>query len=165
MRESKQLLVRSRTLLDTILDGLFGGLLGGGAMALYLILWRWVAGRTPGNVLGLFDGSMQRVALTGALAHLAVSAVYGIVFGLIWRIVRLRIPGWVAGIAYGLALLMIAQVALLPVSGSPLAEIPRLHFALAHIVYGAVLGVVSERIGAASSVGSSAQHCTPTIAA
>ena len=146
MRGSKQVLVSSKKLSDAALDGLFGGLAGGVAMVLYLILWGWITGQTAGTLLGLFDGGMRSAPLTGALTHLAVSAVYGLAFGLIWRTVRLHVPAWLAGVVYGLALVMIAEGSLLPMFGSRLAEIPTVHFAVAHVIYGAILGVVCEWI-------------------
>ncbi len=152
MRESKQVLYRARKLSDVTLDGLFGGLAGGAAMAVYLVLWGWMDGETPQTVLGLFDPDRRGIPLTGLLTHLAISAVYGILFGLIWWALRwtlrLGAPAWLIGVAYGLALLTITKTIILPLSGTPLAEIPTLHFALAHLLYGAVLGFMCERAAA-----------------
>jgi len=158
MIESKRLAYSDRKLSDTALDGLFGGLVAGLAMAVYLVIWGVLAGRGPGAVLGMFDPAMRGAALAGALTHLAVASVYGILFGLIWWVLRrpslrrdsgLRaaVPAWLVGAVYGLALLAVAKAVVLPAAGSPLGEIPTLHFALAHIVYGAVLGTLSERMG------------------
>lgn len=149
MRESKQVLYRARKRSDVTLDGLFGGLAGGAMMVVYLVLWGWMGGEPPQTVLGLFDPNQLGVPLTGLLTHLAISAVYGILFGLIWwalhRVLAFRVTAWLAGVAYGLALLTVAKAVILPLSGTPLAEIPTLHFALAHMLYGAVLGFVCER--------------------
>ena len=149
---SGRLAYNERKVSDSALDGLFGGLAGGVIMAAYLVAWGLAAGRSPGAVLGMFDPSMRGVAPTGAVMHMAVAAVYGILFGLIWWVVRhrlrLRAPAWLVGAAYGLALLLVARAAVLPAAGSPLAEIPALHFAIAHVMYGAALGYLSERIGA-----------------
>ena len=151
MIESKRLAYNDRKLSDAALDGLFGGLAGGVAMGAYLVIWGLAAGRGPGAVLGLFDPGERSVALNGALTHLAVASVYGILFGLIWwmlrRTLRLGLPTWLAGAVYGLALLLAAMVVVLPSAGSPLAAIPTLHFAVAHVIYGVVLGRLSERIG------------------
>jgi hypothetical protein len=149
---SKRLAYAERKVSDTVLDGLFGGLAGGVAMAAYLVIWGILTGTGPGAVLGMFDPGERGVALSGALTHLAVASVYGIVFGLIWwvlrRGLRLGLPAWLAGAVYGLALLLVAKAVVLPSAGSPLAEIPTLHFAIAHLIYGAALGAVSEQIGA-----------------
>ena len=154
MIESKQLLYGERKLSDTALDGLFGGLAAGATMAVYLMLWDLVAGRGSGTVLGMFDPSERGVALTGALMHLALASVYGILFGLVWwalrRALHWSVPAWLAGAVYGLLLLAVAKVVVLPAAVSPLAEIPTLHFAVAHVTYGVVLGYLSERIGARS---------------
>ncbi len=149
MRESKQVLYRARKRSDVTLDGLFGGLAGGAVMVVYLVLWGWTDGATPQAVLGLFDPDRRGVPLTGLLTHLAISAVYGILYGLVWWALRWSLrfgaTAWLIGVVYGLALLTIAKAIILPLSGTPLAEIPTLHFALAHLLYGAVLGFVCER--------------------
>ncbi len=150
MHGRTQLLAGRRKFSDAALDGIFGGLAGGVAMALYLIAWGLFTGRMPGMVLGMFDGGMRSAPLGGALTHLAVSAVYGLLFGLIRRALHLRVAAWLAGVVYGLVLVTIAEVALPRVSGSPMGQIPTLHFAVAHVVYGAILGLVSERVGARS---------------
>ena len=151
MIESKRLAHGERKLSDAALDGLFGGVAAGVAMAVYVIIWGLASGRGPGAVLGMFDPAMRGNPLTGALTHLAVASVYGILFGLIWWTLRRRLqlggPAWLVGAAYGLALLLAATVVVLPAAGSPLAEIPTLHFAIAHVVYGVALGYLSERIG------------------
>jgi hypothetical protein len=150
MIESKRLAYSERKLSDAALDGLFGGLAAGVAMAIYLVLWGLTVGLDPGTVLGMFDPGERHIALTGALTHLAVASVYGILFGLLWwalrRGLRRGVPAWLAGAVYGLALLLIAKAVVLRAAGSPLAEIPMLHFALAHVIYGATLGFLSERI-------------------
>jgi hypothetical protein len=152
MIESKRLAYAEQKLSDATLDGLFGGLAGGVAMAAFLVAWGLIMGSGPGAVLGLFDPREHGVALSGALTHLAIASVYGILFGLIWwalrRGLRLGVPVWLAGAVYGLALLLVAKAVVLPAAGSPLAEIPTLHFAIAHLIYGVVLGYVSEQIGA-----------------
>jgi len=151
MINSKRLAYNERRMSDTALDGLFGGLAAGVAMAIYLVIWGLTERLGPGAVLGMFDPSERGMALTGALTHLAVASVYGILFGLIWwslgRVLRVGVPAWLTGTVYGLLLLLVAKAVVLPAAGSPLAEIPTLHFAVAHAIYGMVLGYLSERIG------------------
>ena len=152
MIDSKRLDYRERKISDAALDGLFGGLAAGVAMALYLAVWGIFAGQAPGAVLGLFDPGKRGVVAAGALTHLAVASGYGILFGLIWwalrRGLRFGVPAWLAGVIYGVVLLLVARALVLPAYGSPLGEIPILHFGVAHAIYGAVLGDLSERIGA-----------------
>jgi len=149
---SKRVTYSERKLSDVALDGLFGGLAGGVAMAAYLLVWGLVTESGPGTVLGMFDPRERGVALSGALTHLAVASVYGIVFGLIWwvlrRGLRIGVPAWLVGLVYGLLLLLVAKAVVLPSAGSALAKIPMLHFAVSHVIYGATLGLLSERIGA-----------------
>jgi hypothetical protein len=146
MSTSKQMPIRRGSVPDAAIDGVFGGLAGGVAMALYLTGWGIATGQPPGAVLSLFDGSLRGSVLIGALTHLAVAAVYGLVFGLVWRALPVRVPTWLAGALYGGALMAIAWGALLPLSGSPLAEIAPLHFAVGHLVYGATLGMITDRL-------------------
>jgi hypothetical protein len=151
---SRRLVWSERKPSDMALDGLFAGLIGGVAMAAYLLLWGLAAGRAPGALLGMFDPGAHGQALAGALTHLAIAAVYGIVFGLLrWLSRRAAgtVPAWLIGAAYGLSLLIVAQRLVLPARGSPLAEIPALHFAIAHLVYGAVLGWLSERLASGAA--------------
>jgi hypothetical protein len=78
-----------------------------------------------------------------------VAGVYGALFGIGWKIVPRSRRGWRPGLAigsvYGLALFALAVTVLLPASVSPLREIPRLHFCLAHLSYGATLGLLMAR--------------------
>lgn len=150
MLEGKLLAASERKLSDLVLDGLFGGLAGGAAMAVYLVVWGIAVGQSAGGVLRLFSPGGQETLLGGTLTHLAVAAVYGIGFGALWwafgRVRRVAVPGWLAGALYGMLLLIVAKLVVLPAGGTALAEIPTLHFALAHLLYGAVLGAVSERL-------------------
>ena len=49
------------------------------------------------------------------------------------------------GLVYGLALLLLAQGLALISAGVPLREISAAHFAIAHLVYGLVLGWLVAR--------------------
>lgn len=130
-------------------SGLFGGLAGGMGMALYLTGWSLMAGEGPLAALDRFDPTMQGGVLAGAATHLAISAFYGAPFALLWRAIRPRLPfalpGWAAGLVYGLLLLALALFVLLPAARSPLAEFPAPQFTAAHLVYGAILGALAGR--------------------
>ena len=56
-----------------------------------------------------------------------------------------RPVGVVLGLAYGLALILVAQGLASTPAGSVLREIPALHFIVAHLVYGAVTGWLIAR--------------------
>ena len=148
MNDSRQLTHRETTLGDAAVDGLLAGGGAGVLMAAYLIVVGLAMGETVGGVLGRFDPGQGGAPLVGALAHLATAGVYGVVFGLLGRFVprrwRGRVPGWLAGLVYGLALFTVALV-LLPAVASPLQQISRLHFAVAHFIYGLTLGFLFHR--------------------
>jgi hypothetical protein len=147
VRTEKVASERSRTAGDAAVDGLLAGAGGGIAMAGVLVASGLLAGAGPAATLARFDPSGMGAAspLTGALLHLAVSAVYGLLFGVIYRLVgrgRLadRTAGALIGLAFGLALFVLAQGLAATPAGAALREIPTLHFAAAHLVYGAVTG-------------------------
>jgi len=136
---------------DTAVDGLLAGLVGGLVMGLFLGLVGWLAGRSPLELLGHFDPAQAGSWLTGLLAHLAVSAIYGAVFGLLWGAVgRIRPSlvrwGWLLGLGYGLLLWLMALGLVLTAVGAPLAQILPWQFGLAHLIYGLALGFWFGRI-------------------
>ena len=138
---------------DAVIDGLFTGLLAGLGMAAVLVLAGWTGGEQPAQVLGRFAPQQLNAPLSGFLLHLAVSGIYGMVYGVIWMLV-LRLRGFrpslpvalVSGAAYGLLLEGLAQAVLLPGSGSALGQTPFWHLALAHLVYGIILGLLLYRV-------------------
>jgi hypothetical protein len=97
-------------------------------------------------------------ALLGLGLHLATGAFWGAIFGLIVSTGWLRgVTGLVAGIVYGLAVLVVMAFAALPViasvfgGGDPISDMPRLAgwgtFTIEHAIYGAVLGLWPLRKG------------------
>jgi len=132
------------TIGEAAADGLLAGEAAGVIMAAYLALAGLTWGSGPVEVLALFDPGETASALFGLIAHLAVSGVYGTVFGLGWRLAARwlsRIPVWLAGTVCGLILFAPALAILLPAASSPLLTIPPAHFALAHGLYGLTLGI------------------------
>jgi hypothetical protein len=126
---------------NAAVNGLVAGAAAGIAMLGYLLL---TAGDAPGDLLTRFTGAgIEASPLMGAVTHLAVSAIYGMGFGLIWRAVHSRygkIAQVLFGLAYGLALYAISQWLMLPAAQSPLLELPMPHWGIAHAIYGIVLG-------------------------
>jgi hypothetical protein len=146
MDNGKTIPVQKNTAGDAIVAGLFAGLLAGLVMLAYLVITELVVGQSSMTVLGWFASGNNGVPLLGGLMHLAVSGVYGSFYGLIryatpgrWRS---RLPGWLSGVIYGLLLFALAELFLLPGTGSPLLAIPAANFAVAHIVFGLVLGLI-----------------------
>ena len=134
---------------DAAVDGLFSGIGAGVVMAAYLGIVALISGEGLSVMFGRFAVGANPTPLQGFVLHLAVSSVYGVMFGLIFKSLPFMRPlhrfGPMIGLVYGLVLLIIARVVLLPMTNSPLAEIPLLHFAVAHALYGLVLGLLSVR--------------------
>jgi hypothetical protein len=133
---------------DAAVDGLLNGLVGGLAMALTLVIGGLLTGDSPGAVMARFD-PYTGSAVQGTLLHLAVSSVYGLIFTVGWRMLgrwlRVERFGWLAGLVYGLALLALAWLALLPGADSALQQVPLVHFAAAHMVYGLTVGLLAKQ--------------------
>jgi hypothetical protein len=131
---------------NAAVDGLLLGLLAGLAMALYLGGAALAMGERLSVMFSRFTVTATDSPLGGFVLHLAVSGIYGLVFGFVCRLIC-RWPRlvWLAGLAYGGLLWLFATLVLLPGSGSPLAEIPGVHLALAHLVYGGGLGLAMQR--------------------
>lgn len=117
-------------------------------MGLYLLGAEWLSGIGPAELFGRFDPAGSGSPVAGVLAHLAVSAVYGAFFGGLRHFIPLRRDDWrlgaLCGLAFGLALWAGAVVILLP-AASPVRAIAPVDFALAHVVYGIVVGLVVQR--------------------
>lgn len=140
------------TLGDAAVDGLLNGGLAGLAMALYLVVVGMFLGEAPGGVLAYFDLRPDAQPVTGALLHLAVSGIYGALFESAYQLTAHRFwnfrPAWLSAMLggfYGLALFMVAQVAILPDGGAALRHIPTPHFVLAHGIFGICLGLLTFR--------------------
>ncbi len=145
MSNSKPLMREKVQIGDAAVDGLIHGAVAGAAMAVYLIVVGLVSGEGPAQMLARFDPGGGASPLTGGLMHLAVSGVYGIGFALIRRLIGRRVPGWLAGLIYGVLLLLVAEAIVLPSAISPLRAIPALHFAVAHGLYGLTLGILNAK--------------------
>jgi hypothetical protein len=129
--------------------GLLHGLAAGLAMTAFLVAAGLLRGQGPANTLAAFTMSGQPAAsnaLTGLLGHLAVSGVYGLIWGLAWRAIgrRIAIPAWLGGLVYGLLLWGVAQVLVRSI-GASLALITPWALLTGHLVYGVVLGFLSRR--------------------
>lgn len=136
---------------DVAVDGLLAGLLAGLIMGVFLVTADWMAGIGPVETLSRFDPGVNASPVVGGLFHLALSGLYGVVFALGFRLlIRLR-PGigqwgWLVGAAYGVGLWLAAQAVLVTGFNEALGTVPTYLFALAHILYGVVLGLSLARI-------------------
>ncbi len=132
---------------DAAIDGLLSGVVGGIVMAAYLVLAMLVGGVGVQTTLVLFAPAPDSGPLMGALAHLAVSGIYGVLFGVgyagLLRRKDYNPPAWlhaIIGGLYGLLLLLAAWTLILPATGSQLQQIPLVHLTIGHLLYGVVLG-------------------------
>ena len=132
---------------DAAVKGLFNGFIAGIGMAIVLVAAGLVGGVPAASTFERFTPISGGGPLAGVLAHLAVSGIYGMIFGLLWstvlRWVRVDSGAWqgvLAGAAYGLLLWLVAQFVLLPTTGAALGSMPAGQFLFAHLVYGLVLG-------------------------
>lgn len=131
---------------ETAVDGLMAGMVAGLAMALVLALGGLFSGRQPLVTLGYFDPARVSNWLTGLLAHLAVSAIYGVVFTLLLRLVGWIRPSllsqiWLWGLGYGLLLYGLASGVVFTAVANPLTQITAWQMGAAHLLYGLVLGL------------------------
>lgn len=132
---------------DAAVKGLFNGFIAGIGMAVVLVAAGLVSGVPAASTLAQFTPTLNSSLVTGVLAHLAVSGIYGLVFGLLWstvhRWIRVDSGLWqaiLAGTAYGFLLWLGAQYILLPTTGAALGSLPAGQFLLAHLAYGLILG-------------------------
>ena len=150
MAEIKPITKTSISYGDTAVDGLLGGALSGGLMAIYLIITGLIGGDGVGDTMARFTPPGNSSPLVGTVAHLAVSALYGVIFALALAIIGRIWPNtsklsWLLGAIYGLTLWLAAEFIILPAVDSPLQMMQPVHFALAHLVYGLTLGLIVGR--------------------
>lgn len=131
-------------------DGVLIGLLGGFAMVVLLAVVTLLSGEAPSVFLARFTTAELTSPVRGLISHLAVSALYGALFGvLVWplltRFASPKVSGWIGGLIYAGILYLLSQFAILPVTNSPLTQIPSWQWALGHAIYGLVLGVMFTR--------------------
>jgi hypothetical protein len=151
MDNSKSLVRAHSSIGDVTVDGLLHGVIAGVVMAIYLMLIGMVTGAGIAAMLSAFDLGQGASPVRGALIHLAVSAIYGMVFGVMYRLIgRRRSIGrggsMIIGLAYGLLLWLITQIALAAGSSVALNSLPAVHLAVAHLIYGAMLGWLTGRV-------------------
>ncbi len=137
---------------DAAVDGLLSGVAAGLLMAGFLMAAGIIGGESWDWVLRQFDPGQIPAPLTGAITHLAVSGVYGILFASLWRVVHQawgRLPAWLAGLVYGLLLWALAATvtaARANTGGDWFQGIPPAQLAAAHLLYGLSLGWLVSRL-------------------
>lgn len=131
-------------------DGLIYGLVSGIAMYICLALFALFAGVKPGSPLDIFSVEGVASPWQGVLGHLAISATYGALFGvIIWPmksfLASREILGWLVGVLYAALLLLVAQFVVFPTTSSPVEAFPTWQWAFAHGVFGLILGGLFAR--------------------
>ncbi len=148
---NSQPLIRARSSSgDAAVDGVLHGVGAGIVMAIYLIAIGMVTGAGLTATLSAFDLGEGTSPVRGALIHLAVAAIYGMLFSLIYRLLgrgrSIGRSGNVAiGLAYGLLLWLITQIAFAAGISVALSSLPTVHLAVAHALYGLTLGWLTGR--------------------
>lgn len=150
MDKVDQITKNKNSISNLAVDGLLFGLVGGIAMFSVLAIFTMFSGGSAGSLLQYFNPGGLTSPGSGLISHLAVSAIYGLLFGvLVWPVARrlwsTQIAGLLAGLVYGILLLFLAQIAILPGTNSPLVQIPFWQWAVAHGIYGVLLGVLFSR--------------------
>lgn len=134
---------------NSAVSGLFAGIVGGLAMLAAMVIQALLLGGTAGKMLSRFSLGASGSPLGGALTHVAVSAVYGVIFGLLLHGLRSawqgHIPGWLAGLVFAMVLLLLAFGVVLPNTAPGLAELPPSFLVIGHLAYGLGLGLAYRR--------------------
>jgi hypothetical protein len=148
---NSQPLIRARSSSgDAAVDGLLHGVGAGIVMAIYLIVSGLLANVSVAATLSAFDLGEGTSPVRGALIHLAVAAIYGMLFSLIYRLIGRDRPigrgsSVLIGLVYGLLIWLITQIALAAGINVALSSLPAGHFAVAHALYGLALGWLTGR--------------------
>lgn len=144
--ETSKRMMRSVRVGDAAVEGLLSGILAGVVMALVIAGIEMLAGVSPLAALAYFDAGSSASPLSGAFTHIAISGMYGVVFGILALLIARTVGGregnglrLMMGALYGLLLFAIAEWVILPRTNSPLREMPLWGFASAHVIYGMTL--------------------------
>lgn len=135
---------------DCIVDGILHGMFAGAVMLALFIGMGNLVGKSPLDLLSMLGApDAASSPMQGALRHIAMSAIYGIVWSLLivlpvcrWRLVR--VPNWrVIGIGFGILLWSIALIVIQ--YWTALSLLPWYALLIAHMVYGGTLGYLQVR--------------------
>lgn len=137
---------------EAAVDGIGYGVLSGTLMGIYLLATAAAGGTPPAAALARFSAvGSDPTVLTGLVTHLAISAVYGALFGIAWRAAPLR-RGYrerrmvilAGGLAYG-ALLFLVATLLLDVTLALSSQFQGSHLLIGHLLYGLGNGWLASR--------------------
>lgn len=145
-------MIKTMSVGDAAVEGLLSGIGAGIVMGAFLLAVELPAGVSPLTVLGYFDAGTAASPMVGLFTHIAVSGIYGVIFG-IGAMIAARLFGariqtglWLAlGLVYGLLIFGIAEGVILPSTHSPLQQVPLWAMGIAHGVYGIILAWLTTR--------------------
>jgi hypothetical protein len=145
MSDSQPLMRARSSIGDVAVDGLLNGVAAGVVMAIYLMISGVLTGAGLAATLSVFDLGQGASPVRGALIHLAVAAIYGMVFSLIYRLIERSRPigrggTMIMGVTYSLGLWLITQIAFASGVNVALSSLPAVHLAAAHALFGLTLG-------------------------
>lgn len=135
------------------------GIIAGMAMAMLAMGAALIRGQSPWKPVKLMAGTLEgpRAAeggvgtiLLGGMIHLTMSALFGLLFRPV-----LRLLGWngsprlpVAGVLYALGRFAFNESVTLPLVDPMMARrMPKALFALSHVAYGMTLGMLVSQVG------------------
>ena len=150
---SKNNVMKPVRISDAVVDGLIAGLEAGLVMVVFLIAVEWAStGDGAGLTLARFDPGNHPAPLTGLIVHLAVSGVYGLVFGFIGWLLNQRVSlllgsglSILYGGLYGTAIFLLPWLTFSAKVGQSFLGFSPLVFWLAHVLYGSSLAVIVAR--------------------
>ena len=145
MAEEKHMMAGKKKFGDIAVDGLLAGIVAGFLMAVYLTLAGLIGGEGLEAAIMRFSPVQNNSILVAIISHLAVSGIYGVIFALLFSGLTGRQPaarrfGWLAGLIYGIFLMLLAKTLILPATDSPLDQLSLVHLTIAHAIYGLTLG-------------------------
>lgn len=134
---------------DAVIDGLFNGIQAGILMGMYLALVLIASRQGVEPFLNNLSKVTGASPLTSVFFHLAVSGIYGTLFGSISKLASIKWPAststWpsqVMGVIFGALLYLFASTVLLPETRELVQGIQPIHFLIAHLIYGWSLGLL-----------------------
>ncbi len=124
-----------------MLNGVLGSLAGGVIFGLMMQMMGSI------KMIAMMVGSES--ALVGWIVHLAISAIFGVAYGVAFGALR---PYWAAGLGYGFLWYLLGPLTLMPLfmgmglqwsAAAVAGTVPSL---IGHLIYGGVLGFVYGRL-------------------
>jgi hypothetical protein len=136
---------------DAAVDGLLHGVGAGIVMAIYLMVLNLLRATGVAATLSAFDLGEGTSPVRGAVIHLAVAAIYGMLICLTYRLIGRsrsieRGGNVIIGLTFGLLVGLITQIAFAAGINVALSSLPAAHLVVAHGIYGGMLGWSTSRV-------------------